>query len=130
MTDASTGEQELPSGRAARRRRARTKVGGAVAVTLVGALCGGWLWLGTPTPLVTVMSPSTEPTLGVGELALMAKVRGPPEVGDIVQVTVPREVQRDKGAPSTIVPRITPNNKRRGRTKGRHLEPPKPTNHP
>src|SRR3546814_4024819 len=52
------------------------------------------------------MSPSMEPTLGVGEIALMAKVRGTPEVGDIVQVPVPREVQRDKGYPSAVVHRI------------------------
>src|SRR3546814_16518637 len=76
------------------------------------------------------MSPSMEPTRGVGEIALMVKVRGTPEVGDSVQVPVPREVQRDKGYPSAVVHRIIEIKDGRVTTQGDNLTAPDPFDAP
>lgn len=104
MTEALTGEQR-PPGRA-RRRRARVRRGSAIGLLALLGLGGGMLWLGTPRPLVTVMTPSMEPTLEVGAIALMGSVRGTPEVGDVVEVPVPLDVQREKNYPRSVVHRI------------------------
>src|SRR3546814_12876595 len=60
----------------------------------------------------------------------MAKVRGTPEVGDIVQVPVPREVQRDKGYPSAVVHRIIEIKDGRVITQGDNLDSPDPFDAP
>ncbi len=105
MTETPSGEQGLPS-RAARRRRVWARVGGGIAVALALGLVGGILWLGTPTPLVTVMSPSMEPYLDVGDIALMGRQRGAVEIGDVVEVPVPLEIQRSRNYPKAVVHRV------------------------
>src|SRR3546814_15909567 len=60
----------------------------------------------------------------------MSKVRGTPQVGDIVQVPVPREVQRDKGYPSAVVHRIIEIKDGRVTTQGDNLKAPDPFDAP
>lgn len=46
------------------------------------------------------------PKLDIGDVALMGRLRGTPAVGDIVEITVPADAQRDHGYPPKVVHRI------------------------
>lgn len=90
------------NGRPRRRHAARRPVGGVsavLAVGAVGALLGGWAWIGTISPVATVVTGSMTPTFHVGDLVVMGSLRGAPKVGEVVRAPVPVDVQRRLGYP-------------------------------
>lgn len=85
-----------------------------LAVLIVVALA----WLRTWPPLLVVMSSSMEPTIDTGDVVLMQRLDRPPEVGDIVEVHPPQEIQDRLNYPDTVIHRIVAIRKGKVYTKG------------
>jgi len=86
-------------------RRPRRRVAGALATVVMVVAVGGLLYLRAWPPIVVVMSSSMEPAIDTGSIVLLKHVDGAPEVGDVVTVPVPAEVQAD-GYPSEVLHRV------------------------
>lgn len=87
---------------------------GVLAVLIVVALA----WLRTWPPLLVVMSSSMQPTIDTGDVVLMQRLDRPPDVGDIVQVHPPQEIQDRLNYPDTVIHRIVAIRKGKVYTKG------------
>ena len=80
-----------------------TAVGGVVFL----AALGGVLFLQAWPPLAVVRSGSMAPAIDVGDVVVMRSLGGrAPQVGDVVQVTVPAKAQRDFSYPPSVTHRI------------------------
>ena len=77
----------------------------ALAILAVAAVAGlGYLraW----PPVATVMSGSMSPTIDTGDVVVMKRIDGAPQVGDIVAVDVPDEARSRYGYPPQVIHRI------------------------
>jgi hypothetical protein len=93
---------------------------------ILGVLIGT-AFLGSWPPLRIVMSSSMEPAIATGDVAVIRALSGPPEVGDVVVVPVPREIQDRYRYPAEVLHRvveITPEGL--VRTQGDNLSEPVP----
>jgi signal peptidase I len=78
-----------------------------VAAALLVVSVGGLAHLRTFPPMATVMSESMAPTIDVGDIVLFKSLGGaPPAVGDVVEVSVPAELQREHGYPGRVIHRV------------------------
>ncbi|HYD10787.1 MAG TPA: signal peptidase I, partial [Acidimicrobiales bacterium] len=78
-----------------------------VLVAFVLAVAGGLAYLRTFPPMATVMSESMQPSIAVGDIVLFKDLGGEaPEVGDVVEVSVPAELQREHGYPGRVIHRV------------------------
>lgn len=80
---------------------------GKIALVALGvALLFALLLLRTWPPLNVVMSGSMEPTIETGDVVVMKRLSEPAEVGDIVAVHPPQEIQQRLNYPDTVIHRI------------------------
>src|SRR3954466_7593291 len=86
--------------------RPRLRVRWFVAAAVVAAVVGSLVALGVWPPFATVMSASMEPTIDTGDVVVLGKLGRPPQVGDVLAVTVPDEARRRYGYPPTVVHRV------------------------
>lgn len=73
---------------------------------LVVALLVALALLRTWPPLNVVMSGSMEPAIETGDVVVMKRLSEPAEVGDIVAVHPPQEIQQRLNYPDTVIHRI------------------------
>jgi signal peptidase I len=92
--------------KAGRRRVGVTRVRHALALAGVACLAGGLAYLGTWPPLAIVQSGSMAPTIGTGDVVVLAQLHRAPRVGDIVAVTVPDEARSRYGYPPLVIHRV------------------------
>ena len=102
----------------ARRRRVWGRIGSTIAILLLFGIIGAFYWLGTTTPIEIVATPSMVPTLHVGDVVLVERLRRPPQVGDIVEAPVPLLVQQQFRYPPAVTHRIVKIKNGRITTKG------------
>lgn len=77
----------------------------ALAAAALIALCALG-FLRTWPPLATVMSASMAPTINTGDMVLLKKLDGAPQVGDVVTVSVPADARNRFGYPPVVIHRI------------------------
>lgn len=82
------------------------RVGGTLATLLLLSLLGAIAYLRVWPPLRIVMSPSMEPAIETGDVAVMQAISGVPKVGDVVLVPVPQEVQDRFRYPEEVLHRV------------------------
>lgn len=101
-----------------RRRRIWGRIGSTLAVVLLFGIVGSFYYLGTTTPIEIVATGSMVPTLHVGDVVLLERLRRPPRVGDIVEAPVPLLVQQQFHYPPAVTHRIVKIKNGRITTKG------------
>jgi len=109
------------------RRRVWARVGGTLVTLMLLGLLGGIAYLRVWPPLRIVMSPSMEPAVEIGDVAVLQAISGVPRVGDVILVPVPQEIQDSHRYPEEVLHRvieITPDGL--VRTKGDNLAEPDP----
>jgi signal peptidase I len=92
-----------------RTRPARVRRVGAGAVALailLVAVVGVLGYLRAWPPVATVMSGSMSPTIETGDVVVMKRVEGAPQVGDVVAITVPDEARSRYGYPPQVIHRV------------------------
>lgn len=78
-----------------------------VALAALGVLLFlALLWLRTWPPLDVVMSGSMEPTIKTGDVVVMKRLNRPAQIGDIVAVHPPQQIQQRLNYPDTVIHRI------------------------
>jgi signal peptidase I len=77
----------------------------ALAVLLV-AVAGGLGYLRAWPPVATVMSGSMSPTIETGDVVVMKRIDGAPQVGDVVAVDVPEDARSRYGYPPQVIHRV------------------------
>lgn len=87
-------------------RRVWARLGGGLLILVLLALLGGLAYLGTWPPLKIVMSPSMEPAIETGDLVVVKALDGTPQVGEVIVVPVPLEVQERFRYPAEVMHRV------------------------
>jgi signal peptidase I len=78
-----------------------------LAAALLTVVLGGLAYLRSFPPMATVMSDSMQPEISVGDIVLFKSLGGtPPSLGDVVQISVPSQLQHEHGYPSTVIHRV------------------------
>lgn len=77
-----------------------------IVALLVVAVLVGLAFLRTWPPLNVVMSGSMEPTIDTGDVVIMQRLNRPAEVGDIVKVRPPQDIQDRLNYPDSVIHRI------------------------
>jgi hypothetical protein len=96
---------ELP----ARERRSldwQPRWGRLLLCVVLAALLGGLGYLRVWPPVDTVMSGSMEPTINTGDMVLLKKLSGPPQIGQIVAIPVSDAARTRYGYPPVVIHRI------------------------
>jgi len=84
----------------------RVGAGRIVLAVLLVSVEGGIGYLRAWPPVATVMSGSMSPTIDTGDVVVMKRIDGAPQVGDIVAIDVPDEARSRYGYPPQVIHRI------------------------
>ena len=89
-----------------RRLVTRRRLVRAAVVVAALALASGLVHLRAWPPFATVMSASMSPSIDTGDVVVMKRLDGLPQVGDVISVTVPQEARTRYGYPPTVIHRV------------------------